>query len=124
MRESGETYLETILVLHNRTGNVRSIDVATELGYTKPSVSRAMSILRKDGYITFGQRGQILLTDIGRQKAEQIYERHRYITRFLMYTLKIDLDLASQDACRIEHIISDEVFERIKDYVEAQRKEN
>lgn len=76
MHESGENYLETILMLQNKNGSVRSIDIANELEYTKPSISRAMGILRKNGYITMDDGGQILLTELGRKKAEEIYERH------------------------------------------------
>jgi len=115
--ESGENYLETILVLHNRTGHVRSIEVANELGFSKPSISRAMSILRKNGYIRFEPDGNIALTDAGRKLAEAIYERHRYIARYLVHALGIPEDIADSDACRIEHIISELTFLRIKSWV-------
>lgn len=118
MHESGENYLETILMLQNKNGSVRSIDIANELEYTKPSISRAMGILRKNGYITMDDGGQILLTELGRKKAEEIYERHLLITKFLMETLGIERQLADKDACRIEHVISQETFERIKAKVE------
>ena len=118
MHESGENYLETILMLQNKNGFVRSIDIANELEYTKPSISRAMGILRKNGYITMDDGGQILLTELGRKKAEEIYERHLLITKFLMETLGIERQLADKDACRIEHVISQETFERIKAKVE------
>ena len=118
MHESGENYLETILMLQNKNGSVRSIDIANELEYTKPSISRAMGILRKNGYITMDDSGQILLTELGRKKAEEIYERHLLITKFLMETLGIERQLADKDACRIEHVISQETFERIKAKVE------
>ena len=118
MHESGENYLETILMLQNKNGSVRSIDIANELEYTKPSISRAMGILRKNGYITMDDGGQILLTELGRKKAEEIYERHLLITKFLMETLGIERQLADKDACRIEHVISQETFDRIKAKVE------
>lgn len=116
--ESGENYLETIFILQEKNGTVRSIDVANELGYTKASVSRAMSILKKAEYIKIAESGNILLTESGRQKATQIFNRHKIITEFLMNTLQVDEALADKDACRIEHIISEEVFEKMKKYVE------
>ncbi|MBS5343076.1 MAG: metal-dependent transcriptional regulator [Clostridium sp.] len=119
MYESGENYLETILMLHQKQGYVRSIDIANELGFTKPSVSRAMSILKNDGYIVVESSGNIVLTEKGNKKANQIYERHLYITKFLQKTLGISEELAARDACRIEHIISQETFERIKENVDS-----
>lgn len=118
MQESGENYLETILLLERRSGYVRSIDIANELAYTKPSISRAMSILRREGLITMEKSGQINLTNEGRAKAEAIYERHLMLTRYLMVTLGIDETLAARDACRIEHILSSETFEKVKQFVE------
>ncbi len=117
IQESGENYLETILILHNKTGFVRSIDVAEELNYSKASVSRAMSILKKENLITIEKNGQILLTKDGEIKANSIYERHNAITEFLISSLGLDYEIASTDACRIEHIISNETFNRIKNYV-------
>lgn len=119
MYESGENYLETILMLHQKQGYVRSIDVANKLGFTKPSVSRAMGILKAEGYIVVENSGNIILTEKGKQKANEIYERHLYITKFLQKTLNISEELAAQDACRIEHIISVETFERIKEIVDT-----
>ncbi len=119
MYESGENYLETILMLRQKQGYVRSIDVANQLGFTKPSVSRAMSILKNNGYITVENSGNIVFTEKGEQKANEIYERHLYITKFLQQTLGISEELAAQDACRIEHIISQETFSRIKEKVDA-----
>ncbi|MEM1485803.1 metal-dependent transcriptional regulator [Oscillospiraceae bacterium PP1C4] len=121
MQESGENYLETILMLENKNGVVRSIDIANELDYTKPSISRAMSILRKDGLITMEESGPIHLTALGREKANEIYERHLLLTRYLVITLGVDEHTASHDACRIEHVISAETFERVKAYVNAQK---
>lgn len=118
MRESGENYLETILMLGQKSGFVRSIDVATELLYAKPSVSRAMAILKESGFITIEKNGNILLTETGLKKANEIYERHRLITKFLMNTLNVSRECADKDACRIEHVISDEVFLKIKESVE------
>lgn len=122
MKESGENYLETILVLHNKTGFVRSIDIAEELSYSKASVSRAMSILKRENLITIEKNGQILLTEEGQIKANSIYERHTIITEFLMYSLGLSEEIASIDACRIEHIISQEVFEKVKEYVINNRE--
>ncbi len=117
MQESGENYLETILLLEDKNGTVRSIDIANELDYTKPSVSRAMRILRESGLITMDENGRILLTAAGREKANAIYERHRCLTRYLTITLGIDEALAARDACRIEHVISAETFGKVKEFV-------
>lgn len=122
IQESGENYLETILILHNKNGSVRSIDIANELDYTKASISRAMSILKKAGYIAVDNGGHILLTESGLQKARQIYERHRLITSFLINALNIDAATADADACRIEHVISQTSFDHIKDWVEEHTK--
>ncbi len=118
LQESGENYLETILVLKKRLGYVRSIDVATELGFSKPSVSRAMGILKTDGYITIEANGNICLTDKGMEKASSVYDRHVTITRYLSEVLGVELHTAENDACRIEHIISQETFEKIKMHLE------
>ena len=117
IQESGENYLETILVLENKSGFVRSIDIANELGYTKPSVSRAMSILKKADYITMEHDGQIRLTDKGKVKANQVYERHGIIKEYLTMTLGLNEDLSDHDACRIEHVISQETFDKMKIFV-------
>lgn len=115
IQESGENYLETILLLYQRNGSVRSIDIATELEFAKPSVSRAMSILKQAGLITVEPSGNILLTKAGRIKAENIYDRHKIITKFLVEKLNVSKEIAESDACRIEHIISPETFEKIKE---------
>ena len=114
--ESAENYLETILMLHDRLGQVRSIDIANELDFSKPSVSVAMKNLRIGGYIEMSRDGLITLTDSGREIAERIYERHRLLTRWLV-AAGVDPELAAQDACRIEHDISAETFEVIKRYI-------
>ena len=114
LQESGENYLETILVLKKRLGYVRSVDVAAELGYSKPSVSRAMGILKNEDYVTIEPNGNICLTDKGMEKAASVYDRHITITRYLSEVLGVDLHTAEADACRIEHIISQETFEKIK----------
>ena len=122
IQESGENYLETILILKNKKGSVRSIDVANELDYTKASISRAMSILKKAGLITMEDSGCIHLTETGRQRANQIYERHRLITEYLTNALQIDSETAAVDACRIEHVLSQESFDKIKEWVESHKK--
>ena len=117
LQESGENYLETTLLLRQRQGHVRSIDVATELGFSKPSISRAIGILKSAGYVQVGEGGNILLTEAGQQKAEAVYERHRLISRYLVLTLGVPAEIADADACRIEHIISQESFDQIKAFV-------
>lgn len=118
IQESGENYLETILLLEKKNGTVRSVDIATELEYSKPSISRAMSILKQAEYITMEKNGDIRLTEKGREKAGRIYERHQLISDYLINALGIDSVTASEDACRIEHVISECSFEKIKEWVE------
>ena len=112
--ESGENYLETILMLQRQNGFVRSVDVANALDYTKASISRAMRILNENGYIEIARSGQIELTEKGYKKAEDIYERHILIARFLETVLELDAKTAEQDACRIEHVISEAAFEAMR----------
>lgn len=121
IQESGENYLETILILQNENGYVRSIDVANQLDFTKASVSRAMSILKEAGYITMEQNGNLVLTDAGNKRANAVFERHTLIAQFLEMTLGVNSDIALQDSCRIEHIISEESFERIKQYTQKNK---
>ena len=115
IHESAENYLETILILHNRLGMVRSIDIATELGFSKPSVSVFMKNLRENGYILVDKDGYITLTDTGRAIADKIYERHQMIAEILM-ALGVDEETAYRDSCKIEHDISDESFAAIKSH--------
>ncbi len=117
IKESGEMYLETILVLNQRNGFVRSIDVANELGYSKPSVSRAMGILKDNGMINIEPNGNILLTEKGEDIAQGVLDRHNYLAKYLVKALNIREDTALDDACKIEHIISDESFKQIKEWV-------
>lgn len=117
VQESGENYLETILILRNKIGAVRSVDVARALSFSKPSVSRAMGILKDSGYLTVGENGELNLTEEGLARAGAIYERHRVITKFLLEELGVSAENAEADACRIEHIISQETFEKIKEYL-------
>lgn len=115
MQESGEMYLETILLLSQR-GQVRSIDVSEHMGYSKPSVSRAMGLLKGDGYIRVDKDGSITLTDSGRAIAQKILERHQVLTKMLV-ALGVDEETAQADACRMEHAISDSSFEAIKRHI-------
>ena len=117
VHESGEMYLEAILVLQRKQDFVRSVDVGEYLGYSKPSVSRAMGLLRKGGLITVERDGGLHLTQEGRELAEKIYERHTVISQMLT-EIGVDEKTAAEDACRIEHVISDETFEAIKRHAE------
>lgn len=114
IHESAENYLETILILKNRLGLVRSIDIANELNYSKPSVSRAMKLLREDNYILVDADGYISLTQSGAQIAENMYERHMILSNYLI-SIGVDREVAMEDACRIEHVISQQTFEKIRD---------
>ena len=113
MQESPEDYLEAILVLSRELGNVRSIDVANYLEYSKPSVSVAMKRLRENGFVTLAEHGNLILTGSGLSIALKIYERHLVISQFLI-SIGVDEAIAKKDACRMEHVISDESFEKIK----------
>lgn len=117
IQESGEMYLETILRLSQKSGHVRAIDVGEEMGYSKPSVSRAMGLLKQGGYVVIDRNGAITLTDAGRELAEKIYERHTLITNFLV-SIGVDEETAAEDACKMEHSISDASFEAIKKLAE------
>jgi len=118
IQESGENYLETIFILANENGYVRSVDIANALSFSKPSVSRAMSILKKAGHITVDKEGQIELTASGRRIAESIYNRHQLLTEYLV-SIGVSHETASADACRIEHVISQETFEKIEAHVKS-----
>ena len=120
IQESGEMYLETILLLSQKSGHVRAIDVGEEMGYSKPSVSRAMGLLKSGGFIVVDADGAITLTDAGREIAEKIYARHTLLTKFLI-ALGVDEATASEDACKMEHSISDRSFEAIKRYFENNK---
>jgi Mn-dependent DtxR family transcriptional regulator len=117
IHESAENYLEAILAL-GKKGPVRSIDVAQHLGVSKPSVSRAMGLLRENGYVLVEDTGHLVLTDAGQQIAASIYERHTLLTRWLV-RLGVPEDIAAEDACKIEHDLSPETFEAIKRHVDA-----
>ena len=113
MHESGEMYLETIYVLGQKLQHVRSIDVAEEMGFSKPSISRGVSILKRDGYLTVDGNGYLELTEFGLALAKKIYERHTVLT-VLLVKLGVNEDVAEEDACKIEHVISDETLEAVK----------
>ncbi len=116
LQESGEMYLETILILSKEQTTVRSLDIADHMGFSKPSVSRAVGLLKSGGYITVDGNGYIALTDIGREVAEKIYERHTVLTEVLI-RLGVSREVALEDACKMEHVISDESFEAVKNYL-------
>jgi Mn-dependent DtxR family transcriptional regulator len=113
VKESGEMYLESIYVLCSEKTSVRSIDVAEHMNYSKPSVSRAVGLLKKDGYIEVDKDGYITLTDSGKSMANKIFERHTLLTKMLE-SLGVPKDVASEDACRMEHVISEETFNAMK----------
>ena len=117
LQESGEMYLETILVLSKKNPAVRAIDISEHMGYSKPSVSRAVGLLKNGGFITVDKDGFISLTDDGFTVANKIFERHTLLTRFLIM-LGVEPDIADDDACKIEHNISDTSFEAIKKYAQ------
>lgn len=119
LQESGEMYLESILVL-SKGGPVRSIDIVEFMNYSKPSVSRAVGILKDGGYITVDKNGYIELTDVGMETALKIYQRHQLVTEFLVM-LGVDEETASEDACKIEHHLSDTSFDAIKKHLEKYR---
>ena len=113
IQESAENYLETILILSRKNPYVRSIDIANELAFSKPSVSRAIGLLKSGGYVTMDKGGHLELTEEGRSVAENIYEKHTLLAKFLM-TLGVDEATATEDACKMEHVISDTSFKAIK----------
>lgn len=121
LQESGEMYLETIYILSKKQAVVRSIDVGEYMGFSKPSVSRAVGLLKNGGYITVDPDGHITLTEEGVDVAEKMYERHTLLTDFLV-SLGVNKETATEDACKIEHDISDESFEAIKKFIEGKKK--
>jgi Mn-dependent DtxR family transcriptional regulator len=121
LQESAEMYLETIYVLSQQLSVVRSIDVAEHMGYSKPSVSRAVSLLKQGEYITVDREGFLYLTEAGREVAEKIYERHTILSSLLV-RLGVSEETADADACRMEHAISDETFQAIKNHMQIMQK--
>ncbi|MBD5105930.1 MAG: metal-dependent transcriptional regulator [Lachnospiraceae bacterium] len=124
MKESAENYLETILLLQKDKGTVRSIDVARALGYSKPSVSRAIGILREEGMLEVGDGGALILTKEGSKKAKAVLERHEVITQFLMMTTEVSQEIAEQDACKMEHFINEKTFKGIKKFIKEVEEYN
>ncbi len=122
IRESGEMYLETIYVLSQSTSNVRGIDVGAQMGFSKPSVSRAVGLLKKEGLVMTDEQGYIKLTEAGLKRAETIYERHKLLSRLLM-NIGVDEQTATEDACRIEHYISEKTFDALKEHLKKYGSE-
>ena len=120
MQESGEMYLETILILSQRLEHVRSLDVAEHMGFSKPSVSRAVGLLKSAGYVLMDPTGYLTLTDEGRAIAEKIYERHNTLSQ-LFISIGVDEKTALEDACKVEHYISDTTFEKIKAFAKRNQ---
>ena len=116
LRESGEMYLETVYILSQKSSTVRGIDVGEYMGFSKPSVSRAIGVLKKEGYVITDADGYIKLTEAGEKRAEVIYERHMLLSQLLM-NIGVDEKTATEDACRIEHYISEKTFDAIKAHV-------
>ena len=123
LQESGEMYLETVYLLSKKKAHVRSIDICEEMGFSKPSVSRAVSLLRSGGYLEMDKDGYLTLTEFGLEVAERMYERHELLTS-LLTTLGVPKEIAESDACKIEHHISRESFEAIKNHLDALKKQN
>ena len=121
LQESGEMYLETILRLTDKSAGVRSIDVCEEMGFSKPSVSRAIGLLKSGGYVEVSAEGYLSLTDVGREVALKVYARHKLITELLTY-VGVPEEIAVADACKIEHCISDASFAKIKEYIEKKKE--
>ena len=119
LHESGEMYLETIFVLTRENPLVRAIDVGEHMGFSKPSVSRAIGLLKKDGYVTVAENGGLELTEEGKEVAEKIYLRHTMLIQFLT-AIGVDQSTAAEDACKIEHAISDTTFLAMKNYLDTQ----
>ena len=118
LHESAEMYLETIYLLIRKNGSVRSIDVAERMGYSKPSISRAVGLLKSGGYLVVEADGSLILTEMGRSVAEKVFERHTVLSGLLM-RLGVSEETATEDACKIEHVISDEAFHAIKKFLET-----
>lgn len=118
LHESAEMYLETIYLLSRQGSGVRGIDIAEHMGYSKPSVSRAVGILKRDGYVVTDDDGFLVLTDLGTATAERVFERHQVLTRLLRH-MGVEERIASEDACRIEHVISDETLDAVKRFLES-----
>lgn len=116
IQESAENYLEAILMLKNEKGKIRSIDIVRHLDFTKPSISRAINLLKDNGYVTVDKEGWIDLTESGMDIAQKVYERHTFVSAWLT-AIGVDPDTASEEACKIEHVISDDTFQKVKEFV-------
>ena len=123
LQESGEMYLETVFILSQKSDSVRSIDICEYMGYSKPSVSRAIGLLKNGGFINVDGKGYITLTQQGRDVATKMFERHTIITEFLV-RLGVDKKIATEDACRIEHHISEESFNALKEFALKGKEQN
>lgn len=121
LQESGEMYLESIFVLSHKSTHIRAIDICEYMGYSKPSVSRALGLLKDGGYVVSDKNGYLFLTDAGKEVAEKIYDRHTQICAFLEM-IGVSHETASEDACKIEHVISDESLNAIKKHAESYKK--
>ena len=119
MKESGEMYLESIYILCEKKSNVRSIDVAEHMNYSKPSVCRGVGLLKKNGYIIVDKDGHISLTELGKTTAKNIFERHTVLAKMLI-SMGVDEETASEDACRMEHVISEKSFNAMKKYIDKR----
>ncbi len=119
LQESGEMYLETILILSQKSEHVRAIDIGEYMGYSKPSVSRAVGLLKNGGFILVGENGHIQLTEIGYSRAQKIFERHKTL-KTLLIQIGVSEETATSDACKLEHVLSDETFEAIKKHIKVQ----
>lgn len=123
LQESGEMYLESVYVLSRKIGNVRSLDVAEYMGFSKPSVSRAVGLLKEGGYLVSDSNGYLVLTALGEERARKIYERHMILSEVLV-AIGVEPKIAAEDACRVEHVISDETFDAVKRHVEMKKAKN
>ncbi len=123
IHESGEDYIETIYILKMKRGSVRSIDIAQELQFSRPSVSRAVGLLKENGLITVAEDGEIELSEKGLKKAKMVFERHTTLTKFLMLVSGVDFETAEKDGCRFEHIVSPETFKGIKKFMKEHKEE-
>ena len=121
LNASGEDYLEAVLMLQKKSGMVRSVDLARHMGFSKPSICHAVKVLKQGGFLTMDGDGYLHLTDIGREVAEKIYERHRFFTTQLI-AIGVDQKVAEQDACKIEHVISDESFQKLREAIPSNDK--
>ena len=124
LREAGENYLETILSLEDENGDVRSVDVAASLGVSRPSVNKALGVLKSMGFVEQQPYGRIRLTLEGRERAKAVLQRHEILRSFLISVLKVDVETANEDACRMEHVVSEQTMKRLAEYIKALDLQN